>query len=108
MSELTRQGAFRLISKRRRTEAEHGALRSHLQHCSECRQDAEIDPSHASIHRVGNRYEIEDLGTRSGTMVAGRPIQRHRLSSGDQIVLGATILEFEERLKSPKGAAASH
>ena len=42
MSELTHQGAFRLIYKRRRTEAERGALQSHLQHCAECRQDAEM------------------------------------------------------------------
>ena len=42
MSELTHQGAFRLIYKRRRTEAEQRALQSHLQHCAECRQDAEM------------------------------------------------------------------
>ena len=42
MSELTHQGAFRLIYKRRRTEAEQGTLQSHLQHCPECRQDAEM------------------------------------------------------------------
>jgi ankyrin repeat protein len=42
MSELTHQGAFRLIYKRRRTEAEQGALQNHLQYCPECRQDAEM------------------------------------------------------------------
>ncbi len=62
-------------------------------------KDAEIDPSHAAIHRVANRYEIEDLGSRHGTVVAGHPIRRHRLASGDVIVVGATVLEFEERAK---------
>ena len=68
-------------------------------------KDAGIDPDHIAIHRVGNRYEIEDLGTRSGTQVGGQAIRRQRLNSGDQITLGATVLEFEERAKQTSGAA---
>ncbi len=64
-------------------------------------KDAELGPRHAAIHRLGNRYEIEDLGSRAGVVVAGRPVRRHRLASGDQIVLGATVLDFEERTKRP-------
>jgi hypothetical protein len=60
-------------------------------------KDAEIDQSHASIHRVGTLYEIEDMGSRMGTTVGGGRIRRHRLISGDQIVIGSTILDFEER-----------
>ena len=60
-------------------------------------KDAEVEGQHALIHRVGNRFEIEDAGTRSGTKVGGRAVRRHRLDSGDQIVLGGTVLEFEER-----------
>ncbi len=70
-------------------------------------KDAEIDPSHAAIHRVGNRYEIEDLGSRTGTTVAGRPVGRGRLVSGDQIVLGSTVLQFEERAKRRHGRRQS-
>jgi hypothetical protein len=62
-------------------------------------KDAEIDPSHASIHQVGTTYEIEDMGTRMGTSVGGNKIRRRRLMSGDQIVIGSTILDFEERQK---------
>jgi len=62
-------------------------------------KDAEIGPRHAAIHRLGNRYEIEDLGSRAGVAVGGRAVRRHRLASGDQIVLGATVLEFEERTR---------
>jgi hypothetical protein len=62
-------------------------------------KDAEIEATHAAIHRAGNVYEIEDLGGRSGVRVGDRPVQRRRLASGDQIVLGATVLEFEERTK---------
>lgn len=67
-------------------------------------KDAEIDPSHASIHRVGNHYEIEDMNTRMGTSVAGNKIRRRRLASGDQIVIGSTILDFEERQKRTPAA----
>jgi hypothetical protein len=62
-------------------------------------KDAEIDGTHAAIHRVGVAYEIEDLGSRMGTDVAGQKIRRRRLASGDQITIGGTVLEFEERAK---------
>jgi hypothetical protein len=62
-------------------------------------KDDDIDPTHAAIHRSGGRYEIEDLDSRQGTMVETRQVRRYRLTSGDQITLGATVLEFEERAK---------
>jgi hypothetical protein len=64
-------------------------------------KDAAIDPQHAVIHRVGSRYEIEDLSARTGTQVGGQAVRRHRLSSGDVIQVGSTVLEFEERAKKP-------
>jgi hypothetical protein len=67
-------------------------------------KDAEIDPSHASVHRVGTSYEIEDMSTRMGTSVGGTKIRRRRLASGDQIVIGSTILDFEERQKRTPAA----
>jgi hypothetical protein len=67
-------------------------------------KDADIDPSHVAIHRVGTVYEIEDLGTRTGTAVGGERVQRRRLASGDQIVIGSTILDFEERQKRAPAA----
>jgi hypothetical protein len=67
-------------------------------------KDADIDPSHVAIHRVGTVYEIEDLGTRMGTSVGGSQIRRRRLISGDQIVIGSTILDFEERQKRTPAA----
>ena len=67
-------------------------------------KDAEIDASHAAIHRVGTVYELEDLGTRMGTSIAGSKVRRRRLVSGDQIVIGSTILDFEERQKRTPAA----
>ncbi len=63
-------------------------------------KDADIDASHASIHRVGTVYEIEDMGSRMGTTVGGTKVRRRRLVSGDQIIVGGTILDFEERQKT--------
>jgi hypothetical protein len=67
-------------------------------------KDADIDASHVAIHRVGASYEIEDLGTRMGTKVGGDQIRRRRLVSGDQIIIGSTILDFEERQKRTPAA----
>lgn len=62
-------------------------------------KDAEIDAEHVSVHRVGTVYEIEDMNTRMGTSVGGNKVRRRRLVSGDQIMIGSTILDFEERQK---------
>ena len=67
-------------------------------------KDADIDPTHAAVHRVGTTYEIEDMGSRMGTAVGGTKVRRKRLVSGDQITIGSTIVDFEERQKrEPQG-----
>lgn len=57
-------------------------------------KDAAIEPRHALIHNRGGRFEIEDCNTPDGTYVNGIPVQKRILQSGDQIVLGKTVLEF--------------
>jgi hypothetical protein len=57
-------------------------------------KDEAIEPRHALIHDRGGRFEIEDMGTALGTYVNGIPVQRQILKSGDQILLGKTVLEF--------------
>ncbi len=57
-------------------------------------KDDAIEPRHAVISNRGGRFEIEDQTTPDGTYVNGIPITRHILQSGDQIVLGKTVLEF--------------
>jgi hypothetical protein len=68
-------------------------------------KDPAIEPQHATIHRVGGAFEIEDGGTGAGTVVAGARVSRRRLQSGDVIVLGSTVLEFEERAGRRAAAA---
>lgn len=63
-------------------------------------KDAAIEPRHALIHDRGGRYEIEDLQSKDGTYVNGRPVVGKRvLQAGDTIVLGKTVLEFALRDK---------
>jgi hypothetical protein len=58
-------------------------------------KDEAIEPRHALIHDRGGRFEIEDLNTSDGTYVNGIPVKKPiLLKSGDQIVLGKTVLEF--------------
>lgn len=64
-------------------------------------KDAGIDPHHASVHQVGQSYEIEDMSSREGTLVNDQPVRRRRLCTGDLITVGSTIIEFEERAPRP-------
>jgi hypothetical protein len=57
-------------------------------------KDEAIEPRHALIHDRGGRFEIEDLDSADGTYVNGIPVRKQILKSGDQIVLGKTVLEF--------------
>ena len=57
-------------------------------------KDAAIEPRHAVILNRGGRFELEDCGTGEGTYVNQMPIQRHVLKTGDQIMLGSTVLQF--------------
>ena len=66
------------------------------------RQDADlklIDPTvsrqHARLTRANEVWTIEDMGAANGTYVNGMRLRRpHRLSQGDQIRIGATLLVF--------------
>jgi FHA domain-containing protein len=62
-------------------------------------KDKDISPIHAAIHRSGGACEIEDLESQNGVFVENRRVRRCRLSSGDQISIGATVIEFEEHSK---------
>jgi pSer/pThr/pTyr-binding forkhead associated (FHA) protein len=50
--------------------------------------DLDASGSHAEIRREGAVWVLRDVGSRNGTLVAGRPIQRHELSDGDEIEFG--------------------
>lgn len=64
-------------------------------------KDSDVEPRHALIINRGGRFEIEDCDTPDGTYVNGIPVTRHILQTGDQIVLGSTVLEFSFRETQP-------
>ena len=60
-------------------------------------KDSKVGRRHAALYIMPGGYDIEDLGTGSGTIVNGRPIRRTRLRNGDRIQIGATCFTFQER-----------
>ncbi|MFM7201676.1 MAG: HD domain-containing phosphohydrolase [Myxococcota bacterium] len=55
----------------------------------------EVSAQHARLTQVGERYFIEDLGSRNGTYLNTHPIQRHPVEDGDEIVVGRTAFRFD-------------
>lgn len=63
-------------------------------------KDTQVAPQHAAIRQVPQGYEIQDLGTVSGTFVNGAAAKRTRLKNGDQIQIGGTSFAFQEKSRS--------
>ncbi|MGD1002395.1 MAG: FHA domain-containing protein [Candidatus Brocadiia bacterium] len=63
-------------------------------------KDAEIDPLHASVIKSGNRYMLQDEGSKSGTFVNGRRVDKYVLRPGDVVTIGQTVLKYHEKQKS--------
>lgn len=57
--------------------------------------EREVSGQHARLTQVGEKFYIEDLGSRNGTWLNGARIQRQALSEGDEIMIGRTYLRFE-------------
>ncbi len=57
--------------------------------------DPEASKHHAMIHTLPGGWEIEDRGSRNGTFVNGKQIQRTALRNNDQLRIGTTDLLFE-------------
>jgi signal transduction histidine kinase len=56
--------------------------------------DSEISRVHAEVRRAGSSYILADLNSSNGTYVNSRKVDRHELSSGDQVQMGRTIMLF--------------
>lgn len=64
-------------------------------------KDTEIAPQHFTISMAGGNCILADLGSSRGTLVNGRPVQRHNLRRGDVIQVGQTALEYQDRTLLP-------
>lgn len=62
-------------------------------------KDPKVAPEHVALHRSGNGYELVQSRSDATVTVNNTPVHRRRLISGDQITIGDTILDFEERAK---------
>lgn len=57
--------------------------------------DTTVSRHHARIMVAGTEASLEDLGSKNGTWVEGKPVRRSvALSDGDKIKLGSVILTF--------------
>jgi DNA-binding winged helix-turn-helix (wHTH) protein len=60
-------------------------------------EDSTISRRHAQILIAGNAATLEDLGSKNGTFVQGRRIEKpRRLADGDRIQVGSIVLTFRE------------
>ncbi len=57
--------------------------------------DAAVSQHHAELQSDGRRWWIKDCASRNGTFINGRQVQRQKLKSGDDIVIGQLKLRFE-------------
>jgi pSer/pThr/pTyr-binding forkhead associated (FHA) protein len=65
-------------------------------HCGLVLDDDTVSTDHAELTRRGASYLIADLGSRNGTILNGRLIDRAtRLSSGDVVQIGPFRLELD-------------
>src|SRR5689334_17000783 len=62
-------------------------------------KDPKVAPEHVALHRSGNGYDLVQSRSDAPVTVNNTLVHRRRLVSGDQITIGDTILDFEERAK---------
>jgi len=68
--------------------------------------DDRMSTAHATLRRVMGTWMVEDSGSRNGTLINGRRVQREPLSDGDVIELGHSFFLFRTSLLPPSGAPA--
>ncbi|MGC1275817.1 MAG: ATP-binding protein [Planctomycetaceae bacterium] len=69
--------------------------------------DTEVSRQHAQILRDGGRCVLIDRGSSNGTWLNGVPVTRTKLSDGDRIQIGRSVLLFSESRTDESRYAAS-
>jgi transcriptional regulator with GAF, ATPase, and Fis domain len=59
--------------------------------------DPSVSRRHCVVTREGDRFKVQDLDSRNGTLVNGMPVQEHYLQEGDQVGIGDSIFMFLTR-----------
>ena len=65
--------------------------------------DRFLSVTHARLRRDGDRWRVEDAGSRSGTFVNGEACREAVLTDGDALEMGHTELLFRQEVRQPKG-----
>lgn len=63
--------------------------------------DLDASGNHAEVRREAGQWVLVDLGSRNGTLISGRPIQRHVLKDGDEIEFGTGGPRVKVELDEP-------
>ncbi|RMH15986.1 MAG: FHA domain-containing protein [Acidobacteria bacterium] len=64
--------------------------------CEICLQHPTVSRRHAAVTVTDGIIEVEDLGSRNGTLLRSQPIERAALVPGDVFVVGRAVLTLEE------------
>jgi hypothetical protein len=64
-----------------------------------------VSGHHARVFQEGNRVVLEDLRSTNGTFVNGRPITRHVLQHGDEVLVGKHSIVFDHNAVEPQPVA---
>jgi transcriptional regulator with GAF, ATPase, and Fis domain len=56
--------------------------------------DPSVSRRHCVVIREGERFKVQDLESRNGTLVNGTPVQEKYLEDGDQVAIGDSIFMF--------------
>jgi Nif-specific regulatory protein len=64
--------------------------------------DRQVSRHHAALAWEGDAWTVTDLGSRHGMRINGAPTMRHRLSHGDRVQLGGSLLVFHDTDIAPE------
>ncbi len=64
--------------------------------CDLALDDADASRRHCELQVRSDGVDLVDLGSKNGTLLAERPVERATLRHGQQILVGATLLLFED------------
>lgn len=62
--------------------------------------------NHCEIFGEGGRFTLVDSGSGNGTFVNGERVTRHALELGDEITIGSAVIQFGDKPRAPRRAAA--
>jgi hypothetical protein len=65
--------------------------------------DPRMSSNHARLIRIGERWIVEDRGSKNGTIINGRPLVRAALNDGDLIEVGRMLLVYREVAQTEVG-----